>query len=108
MRQLVYKDYYARSQLPFCLHMKTANCKNIVTDFMKNFHLYFTALIMIEFSGYNFILAKHRKLYKKTSIDCSGKLLVISFWPKTNMQNNAYRKMLNLKISRNSICLHFH
>ena len=61
-----------------------------VTNYLKIVNLYFTSLIMIQISGNSPILVKYRNIYQKTCTNCS--------W---NFFNSAYRKLLNLKLSRN-------
>ena len=75
-----------------------------MTDFLKIFPLHFTLFIMIQNSGNSPILLK-TKIYQKTTTNCKCNSSNV-IWPKANMENSIYRKLLNLNICRNSFCLH--
>lgn len=90
------------------LQGKTVNCKDIIPlSIWKIFICISWSLTMMEISGNRNILDKKRKIYQKTSTNCSWNLFNINFWPKASMLKSAYRKLLNLKLRRNSFCLYF-
>ena len=53
---------------------------------------------MIQISGKTPILAKHRKIYQKTS-QTTVEIFFINFCPKVKMQNTVYKKLLHSKVS---------
>ena len=79
-----------------------------VTDCLRIFRLSFTLLMMIWISGSISILAKYKKLYQKTSTNCSWNLHNSNFWRKASMQKSAWRKLYNLKLSSYFFCFYFH
>ena len=53
----------------------------------------------------NNIYSKNRNIYQQNFSNCTWFFSNINFWVNANMQNSAYKKLLNLKLSRNSCCL---
>ena len=51
---------------------------------------------------------KRQKDTTKVHHNCSWNLLSICFWPKVNMQNRTYKKLLNLNLFLNLFCLYYH
>ena len=97
MRQLRYKVYYIRYQVPFYLWQikltqKNSKLQRHVTDCLNIFPLYFTLLLMVWiFINLLFWLNKV-KIYQKTTTNCSWNLFNISFWPKASMQNSPAKR----------------
>lgn len=75
----------------------TVNCKNIVIDCLTFSHSQFTSLPIY--------FLKTEISINKTSAIAPDFFSNIKFWVNANMQNSAYKKLLNLKLSRNSCCL---
>ena len=97
MRQLKYQVCYTRYQV--YLHLWTESVlkyceflKYYDQDCLKIFFLLSTLQMMIEISGKGAHLAQKLPTTKLESFSKSH------FWPKSNMQNGAYTKPLNLEL----------
>ena len=88
----------------------TVNCKNVMPVIVWKFFIkfFFTSFTIIQICRNYPILAKYIKIYQINPTNCSWNFSNFNFWPKGNMQNRAYKKLFNLKPSRNSFCLYFH
>ena len=60
---------------------------------------------MIQISDNNAILTHVRKIIEKASMNRSWKVCNVSFWPKSNMPNDTFKKLLNLETFCNSSVL---
>ena len=60
---------------------------------------------MIQIYSNSNFLAKHTKIYQKADTKSSCDPSNIIFLPKAKIQNSFYKKVLNLKLLRNSSCL---
>lgn len=73
---------------------------------LKNFHLHFMSLVMIQISESSQALGKKiEKFIQIILTSHSWKLSKVSFLPKFNTQNNVYRKLWNLNLFCNLFAL---
>ena len=63
---------------------------------------------MIRISGKIVNLAKKCYFYQKTTNKQNWKLFKVKFWPKSNLQNRAYKKQFNLELIHNWLVLYFY
>ena len=110
VRRLVNQVCYTRCQVSFYLWWIGSVLKYFKVpkyydqDYLKIFFLLSTLPMMIQISGKSAHLAQKCYFYQKLPISKVESFLKSNFWPKSNTQNIAYTKPLNLELGP-KICL---